>query len=76
MADDHALDVSVQFDDLTLHAGTDTGLDRADAGPADRYWRLTRRHGWWGLAWLECLLRLADHRRSELEQQRSRGAPA
>jgi CRISPR-associated endonuclease/helicase Cas3 len=66
------IDVMFNFQGKKFSANTATALERLDSGVAERFWRLTRRYGWWGLAWLEAITRLADHRRSEWEEHRGK----
>ena len=47
-------------------------LARLDSGWIDQFWKLNRTYGWWGLAFLEAILRRADCMVSREEQERSR----
>lgn len=66
--DTEPLQVELEHDGLHLSAPSNHELWRLDGGVPERFWSLVRRYGWWGLAYLEAILRLADHRRSEEEE--------
>lgn len=61
---------AVEVDGITLSHEERKRLippHRLNSGIAERFWLLTRRFGWWGLAYLETVLRLADQQASAAE---------
>lgn len=74
VVDPRPLTVRFRLDDWDLAHSSATGLEHLGSGVAERFWGLTRRYGWWGLAYLETCLRLADHRASEEAERRRDGA--
>ena len=63
--------LSYAFDGHTMRVKSDLAESALALDMADRFWRLVARYGYHGLAWLEAILRLADHQESAEEGAQS-----
>lgn len=72
VADDRGTSFQLELDGLQLSYSGRPGLGALGSGWCDLFAELHEQYGPWGLAYLESILRLADHRRSEHEVTSSR----
>jgi CRISPR-associated endonuclease/helicase Cas3 len=65
------VEIALNHDGHQVAVSSDHLLYRLDSGWMDRFWRMVRRYGWWGLAYLEAMLVTADHLVSGQEQRQT-----
>ena len=68
VVEEKPVNVSYRIEGVLLETSSKTDLGQIGSGVGERFWGLTRQFGWWGLAFLEAVVRLADHRQSEAEE--------
>lgn len=62
-------EVSIKLDQPSFTGNNHHGLESLGSGWTDQFWLLVERYGYWGLCYLEAILRIADHRQSQEEQE-------
>lgn len=68
--------LSYALDGHFMEANSDLVGSQLALDMADRFWRLVGRYGYYGLAWLEAILRLADHQQSAEEAATHERSPS
>lgn len=72
VVEDDGAEMDFVFNGQNLHLTGGHGLEKLDSGWVELFWRMVRRYGYWGLAFLETIVRLADQQRSEWESKNER----
>lgn len=67
--EDEGTEIDFAFIGQNLQLIGEHGLQKLDSGWVELFWRMVRRYGYWGLAFLETIVRLADQQRSEWESK-------
>lgn len=67
--EEEGVTVNARFDGKDLEAGTGRELGRFDSGWSEQFSRLNEKYGYWGLAYLETVLRRGDVMQSREEQE-------
>jgi CRISPR-associated helicase Cas3 len=67
--DDPNLEIRARMNGDQITIFNVPAIARLDSGWIDQFWLLSRRYGFWGLAYLEAILRRADCVRSREEQE-------
>lgn len=71
VSDPHSQDVQVRGLSISAEERRANPCHQFDSGIPHRFWNLTREFGWWGLAFLEAVLRLSDQQASAKSEVRS-----
>lgn len=67
--EDDGVEINFVFFGQNLQFVGEHGLEKLYSGWVELFWRMVRRYGYWGLAFLETIVRLADIQRSEWESK-------
>jgi CRISPR-associated endonuclease/helicase Cas3 len=69
LSDPASVEVMLEHNGKRIITSSDHQLYQLDSGWVDLFWRMVRRYGWWGIAYLEALLIAADRSVSAREQR-------